>query len=237
LTKGIQTNIREKILEKKEKVVLVTNGVNPDLFVLDDEAESEIQELKRKFNSENKFVCFYFGAHSFYNALDTVIETARLLKSEPGILFILLGGGDKKNQLQQMAEEYGLENILFLPPVPRNKSPLWLQMADIFLLPYLKGKFFRMNLPNKFFDYLASGKPIILAGEGETADVISKSGSGKIVEAENSKAMANAILEFKSMTPNERFKMGENGRKYVIDHFSRSQLTKKLIHVLTQVNR
>jgi glycosyltransferase involved in cell wall biosynthesis len=148
-----------------------------------------------------------------------------------------LGGGDKKAQLQQMAREYELENILFLPPVPRNKSPIWLQMADIFLLPYLKGKFFRMNLPNKFFDYLASAKPIILAGEGETADVISKSGSGKIVEAEDFKAMADTVLEFKSMPPNERIKMGENGKKYAFEHFSRSKLTKKIIHVLTQVNR
>jgi glycosyltransferase involved in cell wall biosynthesis len=105
----------------------------------------------------------------------------------------------------------------------------------VFLLPYLKGNFFKMNLPNKFFDYLASGKPIILAGEGETADVISKSGSGKIVEAENSKTMAHAILEFKSMNPNERAKMGENGRKYVFEHFSRSKLSKKLIHALSQV--
>jgi glycosyltransferase involved in cell wall biosynthesis len=234
LTRGIQTNIREKIPEQKDKVILVTNGVNPDLFTLDDEAKREIEELKKKFNPGNKFVCFYFGAHSLNNALFTIIETARLLKSEPGILFILLGGGDKKEQLQQLAKEYGLENILFLPPVPRNKSPIWLQLADIFLLPYLKGKFFRMNLPNKFFDYLASAKPIILAGEGETADIISKSDSGKIVKAEDFKAMAHAILEFKSMPLDERIKMGENGRKYVFEHFSRSQLTKKLIHVLSQ---
>ncbi len=235
LTRGIQKNIQNKIPEKKEKVFLVTNGVNPDLFTLDNEAKLEIEELKNKFNPENKFVCFYFGAHSLNNALFTIIETARLLKSEPEILFILLGGGDKKDQLQQMAKEYGLENILFLPPVPRNKSPLWLQLADIFLLPYLKGKFFRLNLPNKFFDYLASGKPIILAGEGETADVISKSGSGKIVKAEDFKAMANAILQFKSMPPNERIKMGENGRKYVFEHFSRSKITERLIHILSQL--
>ncbi len=92
-----------------------------------------------------------------------------------------------------------------------------------------------MNLPNKFFDYLASGKPIILAGEGETADVISKSGSGKIVKAEDFKAMANAILQFKSMPPNERIKMGENGRKYVLEHFSRSKITERLIHILSQL--
>ena len=232
LTKGIQVNIQKKIPHDKEKVLLVTNGVDPDLFTLGSETRLEIEELKKKYNPENKFVCFYFGAHSFYNSLSTVIEAARILKDQPGILFILLGGGDKKVQLQQKAEEYRLDNILFLPPVPRNKSPLWLQLADLFLLPNLKGEFYEMNLPNKFFDYLAAAKPVLTGGKGEIADVLARSGSGRMVEAENPEAMAAAILEFQAMDPEERLQMGQSGQAYVFEHYNRALLTGKILSAL-----
>lgn len=235
LTKGIQTNIRAKIPGEKEKVLLVTNGVNPGLFTLDEAAHAEVTALKKKYNPENKFVCFYFGAHSLYNSLTTVIETARLLKDDPGILFILLGGGDKKAQLQQTAEEYRLDNIIFLPPVTRKSSPLWLQLADLFLLPNLKGEFYEMNLPNKFFDYLGSARPVLTAGKGEIAAVLAAAGAGRMVEAENPEAMAQAVKEFKTMDPERRKQMGADGRAYAFEHFSRETLTQKILRALEEI--
>jgi glycosyltransferase involved in cell wall biosynthesis len=237
LTKGIQVNIQNKIPEKKDNVLLVTNGVDPDLFTLDKDAQSEIHHLKQRYNPENKFVCFYFGAHSLYNSLFTVIEAARILKDEPGILFVLLGGGDKKVQLIRKAEEYRLENVLFLPPVPRIKSPLWLQLAHLFLLPNLKGEFYEMNLPNKFFDYLAAAKPVLTAGKGEIADVLSTSRSGKMVEAESPEAMAAVILQFKDMDPEERTQMGQRGQGFVFEHYNRNMLTQKIVRALDDVEK
>jgi glycosyltransferase involved in cell wall biosynthesis len=232
LTRGIRRNVRQKIPRQEDKVELITNGVNRALFSLDEGAKAKAAQLRQKLGLQDKFVCLYLGAHNLYNALFTVIETAHLLKDDPHIRFVLIGDGDKKAELQQLATEYGLANILFLPPVPRGESPLWLQAADLFLLPNLKGKFYEMNLQNKFFDFLASGRPIVFAGSGESADIVVESGAGKVVEAENFGAMANVIKELASLPTAERGAMGRRGREFVLHHFDRERLFQELKEVL-----
>lgn len=235
LTRGVMENIQGKI-GKKNKIFLIPNGVDDELFSLKKETCADVDRLKNKLNLKNKFVCLYIGAHSAYNALDTIVEAARLLNESPEIIFVLIGSGDKKTELQQLAKEYNLRNILFLPPVSRKESPTWLQIADIFLLLNLKGEFYKMNLQNKFFDYLASSKPIIFAGMGETAEIISESKSGKVIEAENAQEMAKAILELKSLPENERMRMGANGRTYVLTHYERNKIFERLISLIDDRN-
>lgn len=235
LTRGIRENIQDKI-NKKNKIFFVPNGVDNELFSLKKEIFTHVNRLRNKLNLKNKFICLYLGAHNLYNALDTIVEAARLLKENQEIVFVLIGGGDKKKQLQQLAKDYDLMNILFLPPVSRREAPTWLQIADIFLLLNIKGEFFKMNLQNKFFDYLASSKPIIFAGMGETAEIISVSNSGKVIEAENAQEMANAILELKSLPENERIRMGANGRTYVLTHYERNKISENLIRLIDDRN-
>ena len=231
LTKGIIENIQAKI-GKKNKIFLIPNGVDKELFSLKKEIFADANQLRKKLDLENNFICLYLGAHSLYNALDTAVEAARLLKESPEIIFVLIGSGDKKAQLQQLAREYDLRNILFHPPISRKEVPVWLQIADIFLLPNLKGEFFKMNLQNKLFDYLASSKPIVFAGVGESAEIILKSDSGKVIEAENAQEMANTIVELKSLPEHERIKMGTRGRTYVLTHYERNKIFENLISLI-----
>jgi len=231
LSRGIQKNIQSKT-QQKEKVVLIPNGVDKELFSLKNNILTEAKHLKKKLNLEGKFVCLYLGAHSLYNALNTIIEAANLIKENSEIIFVLIGDGDKKAELKKLAKNYHLNNILFFSPIPRIETPVWLKIADIFLLPNLKGEFYKMNLQNKFFDYLASAKPIIFAGSGESAEIILEANGGKVVKAEDAKAMVNAILELKSYPLNERVKIGKNGRSYVLTHYERNMLSLKLINLI-----
>jgi glycosyltransferase involved in cell wall biosynthesis len=119
--------------------------------------------------------------------------------------------------------------VIFVPPVSRNQAPIWLRVADVFLLPNLKGKFYEMNLQNKFFDYLSSAKPIIFAGSGNSAEIIEKSHSGIVIESQDYQAMAKAVKDMKLLSQLDRDKMGQNGKHYVLKHFERDNLTKQLI--------
>lgn len=231
LTQGITENIQRKIPDEK-KVIFIPNGIDRTLFSLNSNWRQEVDRLKERFSLDGKFVCLYLGAHNLYNALDSIIQTADLLKKNMDIFFVLIGSGDKKAELQRQAKSHGLNNILFLPPIPRSQVPVWLQIADVFLLPNLKGDFYKMNLQNKLFDYLASAKPIIFGGSGETSDIIEESNSGKVVPAEDAKALVNSIFELRSLPIEERDKMGEQGRSYIYSHYDRNILSKRLIDLM-----
>jgi glycosyltransferase involved in cell wall biosynthesis len=98
LGKGIQTNIQSRV-QHKEKVRTITNGVDERLFSLNKEKIIEANEIKKKFELENKFICMYLGAHGLYNSLHTIIHTANLLKSDDDIRFVFIGDGDEKKQI------------------------------------------------------------------------------------------------------------------------------------------
>lgn len=232
LSEGIKKNIQAKIDSEKEKVVLVSNGVDPDLFALDENSLARAEKVRGSQNWQDRFVCMYLGAHGKYNSLDTIIETAALCRPDQSLLFVLVGAGEEKGRLQAATVGMGLANVVFLPPIERQQAPFYLQAADAFLLPNLKGDYFRMNLQNKFFDFLASARPIVFAGCGESAAIIEKCSCGVVVPAEDGAAMARTIVDLKNLPEEERAQMGRRGRDFVLENFNRHALAEKWIGLL-----
>lgn len=232
LSEGIKNNIQAKIGPEKEKVVLVSNGVDPDLFTINEDSMVGAEKVRRTHGWQERFVCMYLGAHGKYNELETIIKAAARCGSDPSLLFVLVGDGEEKSGLQALAAGIGLDNVAFLPPVERQQAPFCLQAADIFLLPNLAGEYYRMNLQNKFFDFLASARPIVFAGSGESAAIIEKNSCGKVVPAEDDAAMAMAVMDLKKLTAEEREQMGRRGRDLVLENFNRHVLAGKWIDLL-----
>ncbi|MAV83200.1 MAG: hypothetical protein CMI90_07050 [Pelagibacteraceae bacterium] len=115
LTEGIKRNIQEKITDKK-KVILIPNGVDEALF--SSASEKTRYKVREQYGFNSKIVAMYLGAHGRYNSLETIIESAILLKEEPKFLFVFIGDGDEKDKLIQLSEESNLKNTLFLDPLP-----------------------------------------------------------------------------------------------------------------------
>lgn len=231
LTRGIADNIIAKGIAP-EKVSIITNGVDFALFNAE-QNDLTRSEVRDKYAFGDKFVAMYMGAHGAYNALDTIIDVAAILKDDPSFLFVFVGDGDIKPRLQQRADELGLTNVLFLRPIPRNESASLLSAADAFLLPNRKGEFFTGNLPNKLFDFLASARPVIVAGAGETPELVMAAGCGRVGDAEDSRAMAAALMEVAGLPVEARIAMGENGRKYVLEHYDRNKLSERFLQITT----
>lgn len=229
LTEGI----RRGVLAHKgsaKKALLVPNGVDFSLF--EPVPEEETARLRSSLGFNGKFVAMYIGAHGVYNSLDTIVQAAGLLKDRKDIQFFLVGAGDVKESLEQYVADNGLTNIVFGGTVERVQSVKLLSVADVFLLPNRKGAFYEGNLPNKLFDYLASSKPIIVAGHGETAQVVADASAGTIVDAEEPKQLADAIAALASSDKSNRATMGANGRSYVMQNYDRRQQVRLLIDMI-----
>jgi len=230
LSQGICNNIIAKGVDRG-KLSMISNGVDFSLFNLYGD-DSKRLALRTKFGFGDSFVVMYLGAHGTYNALDTIIDAAIKLKDDPRFSFVFVGAGDEKPKLHRRVSEQFLSNIIFLPPIPRLESAAMLAAADAFVLPNRKGDFFTGNLPNKIFDFMASARPVVVSGAGETAELVIAAGCGRVGNAEDGLAMAISIIELAEMPVEERMAMGARGRDYVLMHYDRKRLSERFLEIL-----
>jgi len=225
-TQGIIDNIIQRGF-KKEKVHLITNGVDTSLF----SKEFYDENFRDEIGVGKKFFVGYAGTHGLAQGLDSVIEAAKLLKENNEIRIVLIGDGADKKKLMKMVEEYKLNNVIFVPIQPKNNMPKIVASMDVTLIPLKKKDIFKGALPSKMFEALVSEIPVILGVEGEAERLINNAQAGIPVEPENSEEMAAAILKLFNEREMVR-SMGENGKKYVEEHYNRIKIADKLEKLL-----
>lgn len=232
LTGGIRDAVN-KTVKGKAKTKLIINGIDEDIFI-----EPENMNFKKISGLGDKFIAIYVGAHGVNNDLETIIKAATRLRDESPIHFVFVGGGDHKENLLKLCRDQGLKNVLFLPPKPKRKIASYLMAADVCLLAIKKGPFFNGTLPNKLFDYLASGRPIVAAvpREGESARLISDLGAGVVCDPEDDAQMAEAILHVYK-NKEVYHDAGAKVKKYALKRYSRYHLAKELEDVLQEAAR
>lgn len=215
------------------KVVWLPNGVNFERFdhPVPLEPRSEVSKVFEQYRE--KFKVVYTGAHGVSDGLDLVVEAAKLVqeKSE-NIHFILIGEGTEKSRLKQKAAIFGLANITFCKPIPKQAVPSALLAADCLVFPVRNFNIYSFGISfNKSFDYLASAKPVVMAGNPRN-NIVLDANCGISVESENPEALAEAIIEISQLTEQERRKLGRNGRRYVEQFHNIKILAKNLEHLL-----
>jgi glycosyltransferase involved in cell wall biosynthesis len=182
--------------------------------------------FREKNGLKDHFVLLYAGAHGMSNDLDVVIKAADLLRDEPSIRIVLLGSGKEKPRLQAAAVELGLENVLFLPPVSKLEMRDALSGADACLAILKPIEMYKTTYPNKVFDYMAAGRPVILAIDGVIKQVVEEADAGVAVPPGDPSALASAIRTLAG-DPELCRKLGKNGRNIVEKNFSREELAGK----------
>jgi glycosyltransferase involved in cell wall biosynthesis len=179
----------------------------------------------------DKFIVGYTGTIGVANALDNLIEAAKLLKDEDDIAFVLVGGGKEKNSL--IAKAKGLDNVFFIDPIPKKQIQSMLAEFDICFIGCQDVSLYRFGTaPNKIPEYMYSAKPV-LQSCNDGYDYIKHAMCGMSVEPQNPYAIADAIFQLKSMSPDERQKLGKNGRAYALEHHDYARLAKKLAEVIS----
>jgi glycosyltransferase involved in cell wall biosynthesis len=228
-TQGIVDNIVQRGFGK-DKVHLITNGVDTGFF----KKENRDESFRKEINIEDKFAVCYAGIHGIAQGLEVIIKAADILRDEKGIQFVFVGDGPEKKMLMDMVRKRKLENVLFLPVQPKPKMPRIIASMDATVIPLKKLDLFKGALPSKMFEALSSELPIVLAVEGEAEKLINNAKAGIVVEPENEKEIAEAVLRlYKDRELRET--LGANGRKYVMKNYSRETIARKLEKILMEL--
>ncbi len=212
-----------------EKYLVIPNGVDVDewqgaVAALPAEHVARLDELK----AQKRFLIGYAGGHGLANALDFLLDAAAQLKDAP-VTFVLVGDGPDKAALQQRADELALDNVVFLPSIPKRAVPAFLARMDSLFIGWRKLPIYRFGInPNKLFDYMMAGKPVIHSVEAGN-DMVKDAGAGISVGAEDPAAIADAVRRMAALTPNERGRMGAAGRQYILAHHDYRLLARRFL--------
>ena len=209
------------------QVSLVANGSDPRMFSPNESGS----EFRQKHNLGNKFVVLYAGAHGMSNDLEVVLHTAHILRDHSNIIFVLLGDGKDKPLLIRKAQELGLENIRFLPPIPKLEMPQALAAANACIAILKPIPLYATVYPNKVFDYMAAGKPVLLAIEGVIRQVVVNVNAGIPIPPGSPTELAEAVEKLANH-PELGINMGINGRKYIEENFDRAVLARQLEQIM-----
>jgi glycosyltransferase involved in cell wall biosynthesis len=178
----------------------------------------------QKHRGRGNFVVMYAGAHGLLNNLGLVIDAARLLREEH-IAIVLVGQGPEKETLQRQA--LGLDNVDFLPPVPKTTVPQLLAGADALVLSFAPQPLFRFGVsPNKLMDYMMAAKPIVAAMRAGN-NPVEEHGCGLTAAPDDAASLAAALRTIARLEPQQRARMGANARSAVEGHYAYSVLAER----------
>lgn len=206
-----------------QEVSLVANGADPRMF----KPEADGSAFRRQHGLEGKFVALYAGAHGLSNDLGVLLEAAGMLRDCPEITVLFLGDGKEKAALVSRAEAEGLQNVVFLPSIPKADMPQALAAADACIAILKPVPLYKTVYPNKVFDYMAAGRPVLLAIDGVIRDVVEQSGAGIYTPPGDAGALAGAIRRLRN-DPALCMELGRHGRVYIEQNFDRAVLAERL---------
>jgi glycosyltransferase involved in cell wall biosynthesis len=216
----------------REKLILIPNFSDTDLF-RPDERDEEFRAAK---GLDGKFLALYAGAMGASNGVYQLADAAAVLKQrgDDRVQIVLVGDGNERPALERRVEKEGLDNILVLPPQPREAMPKLVGACDVTLTVFAPHPVLALNSPNKFFDSLAAAKPVIVNVDGWLRRLVEENDAGIYVPAGDPNALADGVVALAGQ-PDRLRAMGENARSLALREFARDLLTDRLADELERI--
>jgi glycosyltransferase involved in cell wall biosynthesis len=213
-----------------DRVTWIPNGVDLTLFSRD---------WRPPAPSPRPFVFMYFGSHGQANGLQSVVKAMGILKERGKADLIqlrMIGEGPLKPALVAMSRELGLDNVFFELAVKKTEIPQLAAQADGFVIAVRAlPRLYRYGISmNKLFDYLAAGRPIVIASNAAN-NPVADAGAGVTAEPDDPVALADAMERVLALPPEEREAMSAAARTYVSENHRFEVLAKRLSDVLDTV--
>ncbi|MBO4395458.1 MAG: glycosyltransferase family 4 protein [Eubacterium sp.] len=229
----------------------IPNGVVTEEWYYPEKLPEEHGRILDQLKKEGKFIVGYFGGHALSNCLGTLVEAARMMDDENRIKsdesntnrknksrsgkqahFVLVGDGVEKPDLINAAK--GLDNITFLPPVPKLAIPALTDQFDAIYIGAMDSPLYRFGVcMNKMFDGMMAGKPILFAINSPTTPV-EECDCGRILPPEDADAIVSSVRELMDLPVSERQKMGERGRHEILEKYTYRKLAEEFLNVIDQ---
>jgi colanic acid biosynthesis glycosyl transferase WcaI len=214
----------------RNKVRTIHNGANTDRF----HPGSSASTIRARYGiPKDHFVAVYVGLLGRAQGAEAVVDAAERLREEQGTHFLLVGEGADKPRMQARAKTLGLTNVTFAPSVPTEEVPAVLcacnaGLATLRGVPLTKGQ-----VPVKIFEAMACGLPVVLAGWGESEEILREGRGGITVPCDSGSRLAEAVSSL-AKDPGAARAMGEAGRAHVVAHYDRRKLADDYLDLLIE---
>jgi glycosyltransferase involved in cell wall biosynthesis len=215
---------------EREKIVLIPNLADVELFQTVEPNPGYFDDLGLR----GKFVAVYTGAMGKANGIDQLVGAARALneRGEADVAIVALGNGSERQWLERQAE--ALPNLFVPAPVSRADVAGIVRAADATITLYAPYEILQTSSPNKFFDSLAAGKPVVVNTDGWLRRLAEENRVGLYTPSGDANALADALLEL-ARRPDLAAELGDNGRALAEREFDRTLLAARLRATLEEV--
>jgi len=231
LTPAFYNTLRDKKNVPESKLIFIPNAA--DFSLSDHLLQSFNRDLFRKEHDlDGRFVITYVGAHGVANHLEQLLDAGKQLE-DTSVLFLLIGQGMEKKRLQQLAVDKKITNVRFLDSVPKQEVFKYIMAAEMGTSVLKKVDTFKTVYSNKTFDYMACKKPILMAIDGVSRELVETAAAGSYVEPENISEYDRIIREY-MQAPERLVKEGESGFQYAKSNFDRQVLAVRYMDFIHQ---
>ncbi len=226
LSPGMQEGVIKYILPERTSMI-------PNMSKVEEfwpRPKDLIFEKELGFNP-NSFKIIHFGSLGLANGVETIIESAKLLKEDSTVEFLFLGDGAIKSELVRKCRHERLDNVKFLGEYSMKETSEIVNLSDISIVSFLDIEILYTNSPNKLFDALSAGKPIIVNSAGWTKDMVEEYNCGYYVNPRLPNELVDKVLYLKSH-PEIARQMGINSRRLAETIYDKSILCRQFIDVI-----
>lgn len=201
----------------------IMNGVSLEEWKNPEPLPEQIEKTIKELKEDNKFLICFFGSITKSYAISYLIKAIQNMQ-DSRIALIVVGEGEQKEELMELARRKMKDNFIFFPKIPKRSIPTLLKEMDCLYIAALHNAMFRFGIGmNKLFDSMMSGKPILYAVDAPN-NFIEEYHCGISVKAENKEELTAGLIKMLSLTEEERSQMGERGRRAVLEHFTYDKL-------------
>lgn len=210
-----------------EKITVVINGVDLSLYA----PQGKDPALVDRHGLAGKFVASYIGTHGMAHALESIVETAEMLRHEPGIVFLFAGGGAAAEKVKALVEEKGLPNVVFLGRQDKKEMARIWSLCDVSIVHLKDSPLFQHVIPSKIFESFAMGLPIIMGvPKGEATDIIERTDTGLVVAPASPQELGAAVLRL--FNDRELLKRYQENCLTAAQRFDRRRLACEMLEAL-----
>lgn len=222
----------EALTDRPEKIRYYPNSVE-----LAGAAEPSAQAVALAERLRSGFSVLFTGNLGTAQALEVVIDAAERLQQYPDVCFYLVGSGSQDAWLAGEVDRRGIKNVVLPGRFPATDMPAIMAAAAALLVTLKREEIFAYTVPSKVQAYLAAGRPVLAALDGEGARLVGEAGAGLTCGAEDVAGLVDAVLRLRAMPVAEREAMGQAGQAYFAGHFESGKLTKRLLEIFAAVRR
>jgi glycosyltransferase involved in cell wall biosynthesis len=215
------------------KLHIVPNGITLDEWSEQGEPlDAAVLAHLAALRAAGRTVVGYAGSMGEPNALDVLLDAAKLVKDRP-MSFVLVGGGHLREKLEARVRDEGLTNVAMFPPIPKAQIPSLLKGFDIAYIGWQRTPIYRFGIaPNKLMDYLMAKRPVLHSVDAGN-DPVAEAGAGLTVAPQDAKAVADGLLRLAAVPAAEREAMGERGRAFVLANHTYPVLAQRFIDAVS----